>query len=76
MGRDAGGTSDDEFEFDDDYFARTYRPLSNLPTPPLSSRSSTALQSPQSAVDDATALESTLLGSSGPNCSSVPGAAK
>jgi hypothetical protein len=33
---------EDDDDFDDDYFFKTYVPLSNLPTPPLSSRSATA----------------------------------
>ncbi|KAJ4300374.1 hypothetical protein N0V88_003048 [Collariella sp. IMI 366227] len=39
--------SDDDFEFDEEYFSRTYQPLSNLPTPPPSSRESLASQSPR-----------------------------
>lgn len=38
---------DDELDFDDEYFARTYRPLSNLPTPPFSSSASQASRSPR-----------------------------
>ncbi|EFX02652.1 hypothetical protein CMQ_2581 [Grosmannia clavigera kw1407] len=45
---------------DDDYFSSTYRPLSNLPTPPPSSRNSSALQSPQ--LEQGEALEESLLG--------------
>ncbi len=64
MGRDRQDTpSDDELEFDDDYFDRTYRPLSNLPTPPPSSKNSSAFHSPQSLVDHGDALDPTLLGS-------------
>ncbi|KAH7031280.1 uncharacterized protein B0I36DRAFT_349373 [Microdochium trichocladiopsis] len=33
---------DDDFEFDEAYFRTFYKPLSNLPTPPLSSRNSSA----------------------------------
>ncbi|CAK7211838.1 hypothetical protein SBRCBS47491_001258 [Sporothrix bragantina] len=33
---------EDEDDFDDDYFSSTYRPLSNLPTPPPSSHTSLA----------------------------------
>jgi hypothetical protein len=62
MGRDKQDTSDDEFEFDEEYFASTYRPLSNLPTPPPSSKNSSAFQSPQITIDDGETLESTLLG--------------
>lgn len=32
----------DEDDFDFEYFSRTYKPLSNLPTPPPSSRNSMA----------------------------------
>lgn len=32
----------DEDDFDFEYFSRTYKPLSNLPTPPPSSRNSFA----------------------------------
>ncbi|KAM7217538.1 hypothetical protein V8F06_007048 [Rhypophila decipiens] len=53
--------SDDEFDFDDEYFTRTYQPLSNLPTPPLSSNTSAA-QSPKSLLQDGGLLESELLG--------------
>lgn len=38
---------DDDFEFDEAYFRQFYKPLSNLPTPPPSSRNSSA--SPQSS---------------------------
>lgn len=34
--------SDDLDDFDFEYFSRTYKPLSNLPTPPPSSRNSFA----------------------------------
>ena len=61
MGRHALDFSDDEFDFDE-YFASTYRPLSNLPTPPLSSKNSSTSQSPRSLGDDGEPLESTLLG--------------
>lgn len=54
--------SDDEYEFDEEYFARTYQPLSNLPTPPPSSRASLATQSPRSLLEDGGLLESALLG--------------
>ncbi|KAH9908649.1 hypothetical protein F4778DRAFT_356579 [Xylariomycetidae sp. FL2044] len=37
---------DDDFEFDEAYFRQFYKPLSNLPTPPPSSRTSSAPQSP------------------------------
>lgn len=54
--------SDDDFDIDEEYFARTYRPLSNLPTPPPSSRESSAAQSPKSLLEDGALLESGLLG--------------
>ncbi|KAK0718319.1 hypothetical protein B0T26DRAFT_676498 [Lasiosphaeria miniovina] len=54
--------SDDDFDLDDEYFARTYRPLSNLPTPPPSSRDSSAIQSPKSLLEDGGLLDSALLG--------------
>lgn len=53
--------SADESDFDEEYFERTYRPLSNLPTPPLSSKSS-PFQSPQVSPDPTTALDSGLFG--------------
>lgn len=46
---------DRDLEDDYSYFASTYRPLSNLPTPPLSSRHSSALPSPR--LDQGEALE-------------------
>ncbi|CAK7232274.1 hypothetical protein SCUCBS95973_008204 [Sporothrix curviconia] len=39
---DADEDDFDEDDFDDDYFSSTYRPLSNLPTPPPSSHTSLA----------------------------------
>lgn len=54
--------SDDEFDFDDEYFSRTYQPLSNLPTPPPSSRESSAGQSPRALLEDGGLLDSALLG--------------
>jgi hypothetical protein len=54
--------SDDEFDFDDEYFSRTYQPLSNLPTPPPSSRESLASQSPRALLEDGGLLDSALLG--------------
>ncbi|EPE10625.1 hypothetical protein F503_05720 [Ophiostoma piceae UAMH 11346] len=59
QGEDHDEAEDDEDDgFDDDYFASTYRPLSNLPTPPPSSKSSLV----QSPSDQDAALESSLLG--------------
>ena len=52
----------DEDKFDEEYFARTYRPLSNLPTPPPSSRNSSAVQSPIAGLDDGKYLDPNLLG--------------
>ncbi|KAK4251491.1 hypothetical protein C7999DRAFT_37536 [Corynascus novoguineensis] len=54
--------SDDEFDFDEEYFSRTYQPLSNLPTPPPSSRESSAGQSPRALLEDGGLLDSALLG--------------
>ncbi|KAL2128161.1 hypothetical protein VTI74DRAFT_9565 [Chaetomium olivicolor] len=54
--------SDDEFDFDEEYFSRTYQPLSNLPTPPPSSRESLASQSPPALLEDGGLLDSALLG--------------
>ncbi len=62
MGRDARDMSEDELEFDDEYFARTYRPLSNLPTPPPSSRNTSVFQSPQSSLGDGEKLDPSLFG--------------
>ena len=56
--------SDDEFDFDEEYFSRTYQPLSNLPTPPPSSRESLAGQSPRALLEDGGLLDSALLGTS------------
>ncbi|KAK0637316.1 hypothetical protein B0T17DRAFT_613920 [Bombardia bombarda] len=52
----------DDFDFDQEYFARTYRPLSNLPTPPPSSHNSSATQSPKTLLEDGGILDSELLG--------------
>lgn len=62
---------DDDFEFDEAYFRTFYKPLSNLPTPPLSSQSSSATQSPRMLADDAEPLNSDLLGKSYPPRSSI-----
>lgn len=52
----------DDEDFDAEYFSRTYKPLSNLPTPPPSSRNS-ATSSPVIGLDDdADDVDSTLLG--------------
>lgn len=50
---------DDDFDFE--YFSRTYKPLSNLPTPPPSSRNS-ASPSPVLGLDNDEFTDSTLLG--------------
>ena len=55
---DEAEDDDEDDGLDEDYFASTYRPLSNLPTPPPSSRS--PLVQPPSDQD--AALESSLLG--------------
>ncbi|KAK0715812.1 hypothetical protein B0H67DRAFT_490354 [Lasiosphaeris hirsuta] len=55
-------SDDDDFDIDEEYFARTYRPLSNLPTPPPSSHDSSATQSPRSFLEDGGLLDSALLG--------------
>ncbi|KAL2259116.1 hypothetical protein VTK26DRAFT_7336 [Humicola hyalothermophila] len=54
--------SDDDFDYDEEYFSRTYQPLSNLPTPPPSSRNSLAAQSPRSLLENGELLDSALLG--------------
>lgn len=50
---------DDDFDFE--YFSRTYKPLSNLPTPPPSSRNS-ASPSPALGLDNDEFTDSRLLG--------------
>lgn len=57
--------SDDDFDFDE-YFTRSYQPLSNLPTPPPSSRNTSAAQSPKTLLRNGGLLESALLGESEP----------
>ncbi|KAK1728898.1 hypothetical protein CaCOL14_008625 [Colletotrichum acutatum] len=52
--------SDDEYGAEDAYF--TYRPLSNLPTPPPSSRNSSAHQSPKTALEEGDVLQEKFLG--------------
>lgn len=54
---------DDDDDFQHEYFSRTYRPLSNLPTPPPSSRNSASC-SPVLGLDDDTDVDSELLGMS------------
>lgn len=70
-----GKPRDDDYsddDFDDEYFSQTYRPLSNLPTPPPSSRESTAAQSPRSLLEDGGLLDSELLGEPPLPCASIP----
>ncbi|KAK7748524.1 hypothetical protein SLS53_000544 [Cytospora paraplurivora] len=52
---------DDDEDFQHEYFSRTYKPLSNLPTPPPSSRNSASC-SPVLGLDDDTDVDSELLG--------------
>ncbi|KLU92787.1 hypothetical protein MAPG_11772 [Magnaporthiopsis poae ATCC 64411] len=54
--------SDDDFDFDEEYFERTYRPLSNLPTPPPSSKNSSASQSPVMEMHEGELLQPALIG--------------
>jgi hypothetical protein len=54
--------SDDDMDFDEEYFTRTYQPLSNLPTPPPSSRQSQPGQCPRGLLEDGGLLDSALLG--------------
>ncbi|KAI3400571.1 hypothetical protein diail_2773 [Diaporthe ilicicola] len=51
----------EEDDFDFEYFSRTYKPLSNLPTPPPSSRNS-ASPSPVLGLDNDEFVDSKLLG--------------
>lgn len=55
---------DDDFEFDESYFRQFYKPLSNLPTPPPSTRASSANQSPRVSLDDTEGPNSQYLGQS------------
>lgn len=55
-------SDESDFDFDEEYFERSYRPLSNLPTPPPSSRNSSASHSPQPSIDDGETLDPTFLG--------------
>ncbi|KAI5463218.1 hypothetical protein BGZ63DRAFT_412870 [Mariannaea sp. PMI_226] len=56
----ATAAADDYDESREEYF--TYRPLSNLPTPPPSSRTSSAAQSPRATFNDGEPLTPRLLG--------------
>jgi hypothetical protein len=53
---------EDEMKLDDSYFARNYRPLSNLPTPPLSSKGSTATLSSDALLSPDEVLNPAYLG--------------
>jgi hypothetical protein len=54
---------EDDFEFDEAYFRKFYKPLSNLPTPPPSSRdSSVPPESPRIAEQNADGFSAELLG--------------
>ncbi|GAP84719.1 hypothetical protein SAMD00023353_0800150 [Rosellinia necatrix] len=53
---------DDDFEFDESYFRQFYKPLSNLPTPPPSTRTSSANQSPRVSFDGTDGANSQFLG--------------
>ncbi|OTB12715.1 hypothetical protein K445DRAFT_320855 [Daldinia sp. EC12] len=55
-------TYDDDFEFDDAYFRQFYKPLSNLPTPPPSSKNSSAAQSPRITSEDVDSVSPEFLG--------------
>lgn len=51
----------DEDDFDFEYFSRTYKPLSNLPTPPPSSRNSFA-STPVLGDEEDDSVDTHLLG--------------
>ncbi|KAI1876838.1 uncharacterized protein JN550_000910 [Neoarthrinium moseri] len=53
MGHNKSFSQNDGFEFDEARFRKFYKPLSNLPTPPPSSRNSSATQSPRFPAEDA-----------------------
>lgn len=53
MGHSKSFSQNDGFEFEEACFRKFYKPLSNLPTPPPSSRNSSATQSPRIPVEDA-----------------------
>src|ERR1017187_6462771 len=56
----------EDWEYEESYFLRTYQPLSNLPTPPPSSRGSTAASDchAECLLEEGEALDPTLLGKS------------
>jgi hypothetical protein len=64
MGRNKSfSAEEDDFEFDEAYFRQFYKPLSNLPTPPPSSRnSSVPPESPRINDHDAGSVNSELSG--------------
>ncbi|EGS21383.1 uncharacterized protein CTHT_0032400 [Thermochaetoides thermophila DSM 1495] len=62
MARSPKYSEDSDYDFDEEYFSRTYQPLSNLPTPPPSSKQSLAAQSPRALLEDGGLLDSVLLG--------------
>jgi hypothetical protein len=53
---------EDAWELDESYFARTYRPLSNLPTPPPSAKASIATTSSDTLLDADETLDPIYLG--------------
>ncbi|KAI0165600.1 hypothetical protein GGR57DRAFT_448046 [Xylariaceae sp. FL1272] len=53
---------DDDFEFEEICFRDFYKPLSNLPTPPLSIHTSSASQSPEATPQNEETLNSQYLG--------------
>ncbi|CAM1511329.1 Fc.00g088420.m01.CDS01 [Cosmosporella sp. VM-42] len=59
LGGEAHGDETD-YRLEAGYF--TYRPLSNLPTPPPSSRNSSAAQSPRTTLDDGEPLKANFRG--------------
>jgi hypothetical protein len=62
MGHSKSFSQNDGFEFEEACFRKFYKPLSNLPTPPPSSRNSSATQSPRIPVEDTGVLSIELLG--------------
>jgi hypothetical protein len=64
MGHNKSFSQNDDFEFDEAYFRKIYKPLSNLPTPPPSSHNSSATQSPRILAEDLEQLNAEFLGTS------------
>ena len=62
MGHNKSFSVNDGFEFDEACFRKFYKPLSNLPTPPPSSRNSSATQSPRIPAGDAEGRNEEFLG--------------